>query len=89
MVFLAFLFRPLEEFSGPKRDDPAAEVMLFLASCLFLLGGFIMIPVEQQTHDVTVTAIDSKTTLSEGDNRKKIPLGAALQIPQNCPFALF
>jgi hypothetical protein len=35
---------PLEEFSGPERDDPASEGMLFLAGCLFLLGGFIMIP---------------------------------------------
>ena len=44
VAFLAFLFWPLEEFSGPERDDPAIEVMLFLAVCLFLLGGFIMIP---------------------------------------------
>jgi hypothetical protein len=44
VVFLAFLFWPLEEFSGPERDDPAAEEILFLAGCLFLLGGFIMIP---------------------------------------------
>jgi hypothetical protein len=32
------------EFSGPEQDDTAAEGMLFLAGCLFLLGGFIMIP---------------------------------------------
>ena len=37
VVFLTFLFWPLEEFSGPERDDTAAEGMLFLA-------GFIMIP---------------------------------------------
>jgi hypothetical protein len=36
-----------------------------------------------------VTASDSKTTQSGGDNRKQFPLGAALQIPQNFPFALF
>jgi hypothetical protein len=35
---------------------------------------------------LTVTASDSKTTLSGGDNRKKIPLGAALQVLQNISF---
>jgi hypothetical protein len=43
--------------------------------------------VGKQTHDLTVTASDSKTTQSGGDNRKKIPLGAALQVPQNYSFA--
>ena len=43
--------------------------------------------VGKQTPDLTVTASDSKTTLSGGDNRKKIPLGAALQVPQNISFA--
>jgi hypothetical protein len=42
---------------------------------------------KEQIHDLTVTASDSKTTLSGGDNRKKIPLGAALQVPQNVSFA--
>jgi hypothetical protein len=37
VAFLAFLFWPLEEFSGPERDDPAIEVMLFLAGCLFII----------------------------------------------------
>ena len=32
--------------------------------------------VGKQTHDLTVTASDSKTTQSGGDNRKKFPLGA-------------
>jgi hypothetical protein len=31
--------------------------------------------VGKQTHDLTVTASDSKTTQSGGDNRKKFPLG--------------
>ena len=43
--------------------------------------------VGKQTHDLTVIASDSKTTQSGGDNRKKFPLGAALQIPQNFSFA--
>ena len=43
--------------------------------------------VGKQTHDLTVTASDSKTTQSGGDNRKKFPLGAALQVPQNFSFA--
>ena len=41
------------------------------------------VTVGKQTHDLTVTASDSKTTQSGGDNRKKFPLGAALQVPQN------
>jgi hypothetical protein len=45
------------------------------------------ITVGKQTHDLTVTASDSKTTQSGGDNRKKFPLGAALQVPQNFSFA--
>jgi hypothetical protein len=44
--------------------------------------------VGKQTHDLTVTASDSKTTQSGGDNRKKFPLGTALQVPQFFPFAL-
>jgi hypothetical protein len=43
--------------------------------------------VGKQTHDLTVTASDSKTTQSGGDNRKKFPLGAALQVPQNISLA--
>ena len=43
--------------------------------------------VGKQTHDLTVTASDSKTTQSGGDNRKIFPLGAALQVPQNFSFA--
>jgi hypothetical protein len=43
--------------------------------------------VGKQTHDLTVIASDSKTTQSGGDNRKKFPLGAALQVPQNFSFA--
>jgi hypothetical protein len=43
--------------------------------------------VGKQTHDLTVIAIDSKTAQSGGDNRKKFPLGAALQVPQNFSFA--
>jgi hypothetical protein len=46
------------------------------------------ISVGKQTHDLTLIASDSKTTQSGGDNRKKFPLGAALQVPQNFPFAL-
>jgi hypothetical protein len=49
-----------------------------------ILYGF---SVGKQTHDLTVTASDSKTTQSGGDNRKKFPLGAALQVPQNFSFA--
>ena len=45
------------------------------------------ITVGKQTQDLTVTASDSKTTQSGGDNRKKFPLGAALQVPQNFSFA--
>jgi hypothetical protein len=47
----------------------------------------LMVPVGKQTHDLTVIASDSKTTQSGGDNRKKFPLGAALQVPQNFSFA--
>ena len=43
--------------------------------------------VGKQTHDLTVIASDSKTAQSGGDNRKKFPLGAALQVPQNFSFA--
>ena len=43
--------------------------------------------VGKQTHDLTVIASDSKTTQSGGDNRKKFPIGAALQVPQNFSFA--
>ena len=46
------------------------------------------ITVGKQTHDLTVTASDSKATQSGGDNRKTFPLVAALQVPQNLPFAL-
>jgi hypothetical protein len=35
----------------------------------------------------TLSASDSKTTQSGGDNRKKFPLGAALQVPQNFSLA--
>ena len=42
--------------------------------------------VGKQTHDLTAIASDSKTTQSGGDNRKKFPLGAALQVPQNFSF---
>ena len=45
------------------------------------------VTVGKQTHDLTVIASDSKTTQSGGDNRKKFPLGAALQVPQNFSFA--
>jgi hypothetical protein len=41
----------------------------------------------KQTHDLTVTASDSKTTQSGGENRKQFPLGAALQVPQTFSFA--
>jgi hypothetical protein len=34
-----------------------------------------------------IIASDSKTTQSGGDNRKKFPLGAALQVPQFFSFA--
>jgi hypothetical protein len=44
--------------------------------------------VGKQAHDLTVTATDSKTTQSGGDNRKEFRLGAALPVPQNFPFAL-
>jgi hypothetical protein len=47
----------------------------------------LSITVGKQTHDLTVTASDSKTMQSGGDNRKKFPLGAALQVPQKFPFA--
>jgi hypothetical protein len=46
-----------------------------------------VVTVGKQTHDLTVTASDSKTTQSGGDNRKKFQLGAALQVPQNFSFA--
>ena len=51
------------------------------------LSPMSYITVGKQTHDLTVTASDSKTTQSGGDNRKKFPLGAALQVPQNFSFA--
>jgi hypothetical protein len=47
-----------------------------------------MSTVGKQTHDLTITASDSKTTQSGGDNCKKFPLGATLQVPQNFSFAL-
>ena len=47
----------------------------------------VAMAVGKQTHDLTVTASDSKTTQSGGDNRKKFPLGAALQVQQNFSFA--
>ena len=46
-----------------------------------------MLTVGKQTHDLIVIASDSKTTQSGGDNHKKFPLGAALQVPQNFSFA--
>ena len=49
--------------------------------------NYLRLPVGKQTHDLTVIASGSKTTQSGGDNRKKFPLGAALQVPQNFSFA--
>ena len=53
--------------------------------------GFFVVYIDtavgKQTHDLTVIARDSKTTQSGGDNRKKFPLGAALQVPQFFSFA--
>jgi hypothetical protein len=45
------------------------------------------IPRGHEYQTMTVTASDSKTTQSGGDNRKIFPLGAALQVPQNFSFA--
>ena len=59
-----------------------------LSARLIFLFFWQWLAVGKQTHDLTVTASDSKTTQSGGDNRNKIPLGAALQVPQNFPFAL-
>ena len=52
------------------------------------IGKMVPFSVGKPTHDSTVTAVDYKTTVSGGDNRKQFPLGAALQVPQNFPFAL-
>jgi hypothetical protein len=65
-----------------------------LDSCSLLwthFRGAALTPVGKQTHDLTVTASDSKTTQSGGDNRKKFPLGAALQVPKffSVKFAYF
>jgi hypothetical protein len=46
------------------------------------------ITIGKQTHDLTAIASDSKTTQSGGDNHKIFSLDAALQVPQNFPFAL-
>jgi hypothetical protein len=58
---------------------------MFTATCHHNKG--YITTVGKQTHDLTVIASDSKTTQSGGDNRKKFPLGAALQVPQNFSFA--
>ena len=47
----------------------------------------LVFAVGKQTHNLIVIASDSKTTQSGGDNRKKFPLGAALQVPQTFSFA--
>ena len=52
-----------------------------------MFSNLSLFSVGKQTHDLTVIASDSKTTQSGGDNRKKFPLGAALQVPQNFSFA--
>ena len=65
-----------------------ARLFNFLCCVLFSLCFVLSAQsVGKQTHDLTVTASDSKTTQSGGDNRKKFPLGAALQVPQNVSFA--
>ena len=46
------------------------------------------VQLESKPNDLTVTAIDSKTTVSGGDNRKKFPLGATLKVLQNFQLAL-
>ena len=48
----------------------------------------VIYTVGKQTNDLTVTASDSKTMQSGGDNHNKFPLDAALQVPHNFKFAL-
>jgi hypothetical protein len=59
----------------------------FNPECQHIFGKQTGYTVGKQTHDLTVIASDSKTTQSGGDNRKKFPLGATLQVPQNFSFA--
>jgi hypothetical protein len=66
-----------------KADVCLQTIIIYI--CVFCKQ--LMVPVGKQTHDLTVIASDSKTTQSGGDNRKKFPLGAALQVPQNFSFA--
>ena len=61
--------------------------LLVLVEHIEIKTKTVNITVGKQTHDLTVIASDSKTTQSGGDNRKKFPLGAALQVPQNFSFA--
>jgi hypothetical protein len=69
------------------------RLILIILSLSFFFICFEHLPlgipstVGKQTHDLTVTASDSKTTQSGGDNRKTFPLGAALQVPQIFSFA--
>ena len=57
-----------------------------IINCIKFYVNCSALTVGKQTHDLTVIASDSKTTQSGGDNRKKFPLGAALQVPQNFSF---
>jgi hypothetical protein len=70
-------------FKG-KTLEKLSEIQLLSSFCLIphnVNMNDLAIPVGKQTHDLTVIASDSKTTQSGGDNRKKFPLGAALQVP--------
>ena len=70
-------------FKG-KTLEKLSEIQLLSSFCLIphnVNMNDLAIPVGKQTHDLTVIASDSKTTQSGGENRKKFPLGAALQVP--------
>ena len=71
----------------PHLVPPAIMVWIFIWKYIFDFIEWDEQPVGKQTHDLTVIASDSKTTQSGGDNHKKFPLGAALQVPQNISFA--
>jgi hypothetical protein len=83
--------RASENYLATSRSSSASKSVEIYWGRLYLgpnLVSFNLVcTVGKQTHDLTVIASDSKTTQSGGDNRKKFPLGAALQVPPNFSFA--
>jgi hypothetical protein len=84
------IFNTLESVFEKKTMVKSVIYLLFSYQTGYIICYSALrqgISVGKQTHDLTVIASDSKTTQSGGDNRKKSPLGAALQVPQNFSFA--